>query len=205
MIAANAKPQNTTGGSVILKSGNKRHTLLNSQGERTTLGEYYEQQSSDELPVGGFDPTTAPFREGNTEFIRMRNGEERAVRRYDPADNEYKFTKLGKSFYARLKRNYIVQIPVKVKGKRKDGSHYNVKSYMPISKMGVDRVEMPLNLTAAQRTAKIKEIISTQLNLDEPLYEVSQEEWRLVQQGHGSLMNSRWASSILKCKKRLLP
>ena len=140
MLAANAKPQSTEGGSVILKSGNKRHTLLNSQGERTTLGEYYEQKSSDELPVGGFDPTQAPFREGNTEFIKMRNGEESAVRRYDPAENEYKFTKLGKSFYSRLKRNYVVQIPVMVKGKRKDGSYFNIKSTLPISKMGVDRI-----------------------------------------------------------------
>ena len=176
MLAANAKPQSTKGGSVILKSGNKRHTLLNSQGQRTALGEYWEQKTADELPLSGFDATQSPFREGNTEYIKMRNGEERAVRRYDPADNEYKFTKLGKSFYARLKRNYVPQIPVKVKGRRKDGSHYNVKSYMPISKMGVDRIEMPLNLTADQRTAKIKEIISAKLNLDEPLYEVSQEE-----------------------------
>ena len=169
MLAANARPQTTKSGSLILKSGNKRHQLLTSQGERTALGEYYEQKSRDELPVGGFDPTQAPFREGNTEYIRMRNGEERAVRRYDPAENDYRFTKLGKSFYARLKRNYVVQIPVKVKGKRKDGSFYNIKSTLPISKMGVDRIEMPLNLTAAQRTAKIKELISSKLDLDEPL------------------------------------
>ena len=186
MLAANARPQSTKSGSVILKTGNKRHTLLNSQGERTALGSYYEQKSSDELPAGGFDPTQAPFREGNTEFIKMRSGVERAVRRYDPADNEYKFTKLGKSFYARLKRNYVVQIPVKVKGKRKDGSYYNIKSTLPISKMGVDRIEMPLNLTAAQRTARIKEIISAELNLDEPLYEVSQEEWVYDSDAQGS-------------------
>ena len=97
MLAANARPQNTKSGSVILKSGNKRHKLLTSQGERTALGSYYEQKTADELPVGGFDPNTVPFREGNTEFIKMRSGEERAVRRYDPADKEYKFTKLGKS------------------------------------------------------------------------------------------------------------
>ena len=54
MLAANARPRSTKGGSVILTSGNKRHTLLDSQGERTALGSYYEQKSSDELPVGGF-------------------------------------------------------------------------------------------------------------------------------------------------------
>ena len=131
MLATNARPHSTKSGSVVITGGNKRHTLLNSQGERTALGEYYEQRSSNELPAGGFDPTQAPFREGNTEFIKMRTGEERAVRRYDPADNEYKFTKLGKSFYARLKRNYVVQIPVKVKGKRNDGSYYNIQSSFP--------------------------------------------------------------------------
>ena len=97
MLAANALPQTTKSGSLILKSGNKRHTLLNSQGERTALGSYYEQKTANELPVGGFDPTQAPYRGagGNTEYIRMRNGEERAVRRYDPAENDYRFTKLG--------------------------------------------------------------------------------------------------------------
>ena len=58
----------------------------------------------------------------------MRNGEERVVRRYDQADNEYKLTALGKSFYSRLKRNYVVQLPVTIRGKRKDGSYYNIKS-----------------------------------------------------------------------------
>jgi len=173
------------------------HTLVTSTGERTALGEYYEQKSTDELPVGGFDPTQAPFREGNTEYIKMRSGEERTVRRYDPVDNEYKFTKLGKSFYSRLKRNYVVHIPVKVKGKRKDGSYYNIKSTLPISKMGVDRIEMPLNLTADQRTAKIKEIISTKLNLDEPLYEVSQEEWVYDRDARGSWIINKESVAII--------
>ena len=66
-----------------------------------------------------------------------------------------------------------MQILVKVDGKRKDGSYYNRKSTLPISQMGVDRIEMNLNLTANQRTAKIKQIISAKLNLDESLYEVS--------------------------------
>ena len=52
--------------------------------------------------------------------------------------------------------------------------------------MGVDRIEMPLNLTAAQRTAKIKEIINAKLNLEEPLYEVSQEEWVYDSDAQGS-------------------
>jgi len=177
MLADNVRSQTTKSGSVILKSGNRRHTLLNVQGKRTALGRYYEIKTASDLPAGGFDPTQAQYRDGNTEYIKMRSGEERAVRRYNPVDNEWKLSALGKSYFARLKRNFVVQIPVTIKGKRKDGSYYNIKSMLPVSKMGVDRVEMPLNLTAEQRNSKIKEIVSAKLNLDEPLYEVSQEEW----------------------------
>ena len=82
MLQASATPQNTKSGSVILRSGNRRHILVNPTEERTKLREYYEQKISNDLPVGGFDFTQSPFREGNTELIVMRNGEERAVRRY---------------------------------------------------------------------------------------------------------------------------
>ena len=83
------------------------------------MGEYYETKTGQELPVGGFDPRQAPYKQGDTEYIKMRNGEERAIRRYSPAENQFSFTALGKSFYSRIKRSYFVQIPVKVKGHAK--------------------------------------------------------------------------------------
>ena len=97
MPTANAEPQSTKSGSVILRSGNRTHTLVSTTGERTKLGGYYEQKSSNELPIGGFDPTQAPCREVNAEYIKMRNCEERVVRRYDPTDGEYKLQILVKA------------------------------------------------------------------------------------------------------------
>ena len=178
MLAAGVAPRDTRGGAVILKTGARYHALVTTAGDKTKLGTYWEEKTSEELPVGGFDPTQSPFRQGDVEYIRMRSGQERAVRRYSPVDNEYKFTALGKSFYSRLKRSYVVQIPVTIKGRRKNGTHYNVKSTMPVSKMGLDQITIPLNLTPAQRDSKIKEIVKRQLNLAEPLYEVSQEKWK---------------------------
>jgi len=178
MLTAGVTRRDTRGGAVILKTGARYHALVTTAGDKTKLGTYWEEKTSEELPVGGFDPTQSPFRQGDVEYIRMRSGQERAVRRYSPVDNEYKFTALGKSFYSRLKRSYVVQIPVTIKGRRKNGTHYNVKSTMPVSKMGLDRITIPLNLTPAQRDSKIKEIVKRQLNLDEPLYEVNQEEWK---------------------------
>ena len=49
MLTANVNLHSTKSGSVLLKSGNKRHTLVSTTGERTALGSYYEQQSSNEL------------------------------------------------------------------------------------------------------------------------------------------------------------
>ena len=71
----------------------------------------------------------------------------------------------------------MVQVPVRVTGTRKDGSQYHIRSTLPIAKLGIDRVELPLNLTAAQRTQRIKQIVQGQLDLARPLYEVSRETW----------------------------
>ena len=177
MLAAGVTPRDTKGGAVILKGqGARYHQLISTTGEKTRLGKYFEDKTGQELPVGGYDPRQAPYRQGDTEYIKMRNGEERAIRRYSPAENQFQFTALGKSFYSRIKRSYVVQIPVKVKGKRKNGTYYNIKSTLPIAKLGLDRIEMPLNLSRQQRDTRIKDMVKRQLNLDEPLYEVSQEE-----------------------------
>ena len=67
----------------------------------------------------------------------MQSGQERAVRCYDPVDNDYNFTTLDKTFYSRLKKNYVVQLRVLVKGRRKDGTYDHIKTTLPISKTGV--------------------------------------------------------------------
>ena len=88
----------------------------------------------------------------------MRSGDEKTTRRYSPVDNEYKLTAIGTTFYSRLKCSFVVQISILItQRKREDLSLNNDKS-----------TEMPLNPTAQQRTAKIKDVVSAKLNLDEP-------------------------------------
>jgi hypothetical protein len=149
-VASGTQPAKVPSGAVLARQGPRFQTLVTADGERTAAGAYYEQKTSQELPVGGFDTSQAPQRSGDTEYVMMRSGEQRATRRWDPASQDYKFTRLGKSFYGRLKRNYVVQVPVKVTGQRKNGTTYTIRSTLPIAKLGVDRVELPLNLTAAQ-------------------------------------------------------
>ena len=67
---------------------------------------------------------------------------------------------------------------MRIRDVRKNGSQYQIRSTLPIAKLGVDRVELPLSLTVAQRNARIKAIVKRQLgDLSQPIYEVSKETW----------------------------
>ena len=151
--------------------------LLKPNGQKTASGTYIESKGHT-LPSGTFDPTQAPERVGNTEYVQMRGGGKKVTRRWDPTENDWKFTALGKSFYATLRRNYLIQIPVKVVGKRKDGSSYTLKTWMPMEKLGLTPMSMPLNLTYRQRLARVKATVQGQLDQG-ALLEFSQETWTL--------------------------
>ena len=113
-IASQAAPARVSSGAVIARQGTRFQTLVTADGQLTAAGTYYQEQARGELPVGGFDNQQAPTRSGDTEYISMRDGTQRATRRWDPATQDYKFTALGKRYYGRLKRNYVVQVPVRV-------------------------------------------------------------------------------------------
>ena len=97
-VAAGLQTRTTSTGAVIARRGTRFQTLVDTGGQRTEAGRYYEQASASTLPAGGFDPSQAPTRSGDTEYIRMRGGEQRATRRWDPAISDYRFTDLGQSY-----------------------------------------------------------------------------------------------------------
>ena len=80
-VAAGLQTRTTSAGAVIARQGTRFQTLVDASGERTAAGRYFEQASTQDLPVGGFDTSQAPMRSGDTEFVSMRNGEQRATRR----------------------------------------------------------------------------------------------------------------------------
>ena len=70
-----------------------------------------------------------------------------------------------------------MSIPVRIKGTRANGTTYELKSSMPIEKLGLTKKELPLNLTHAQRKARIKDMVQDELPLSGPLMHHSQEEY----------------------------
>ena len=80
--------------------------------------------------------------------------------------------------YKQIRRNYVVSIPVTIKGKRKHGTTYTLKSSMPIEKLGITKKQLPLNLTHAERKARINKMVEDELpSSGESLMHHSPEEY----------------------------
>jgi hypothetical protein len=166
--------------SIALVQGRTRIILIDQAGDATAAGKYWSTHTNLELPQGGFMSQVAR-REGNTEYIKLQNGKKAVTRRWT-TDGEFAFTKIGDQYYSKQRRNYVVQVPVVVKGRRRDDSQYTRHSHMPIEQLGLTSQTLPMNLTPAQRASKLKEIISAQLP-NGALYEVSKETWQLDPDG----------------------
>ena len=114
------------------------------------------------MPAGGFMNQVAE-RTGNVESIRVRDGARGVTRRWDEATGEYSFTRLGNQYYKTLRRSYVAVIPVNIEGRRKDGSTYNIKSTMPVSKLGLLPTTIPLNMTSPRRRERVRELVTRDL------------------------------------------
>ena len=89
--------------------------LLNNKGEVTEYGKYwYNEVKQEALPREGFDPETPIIRRFNTDYIKLRNGNEAKVRAWDVGKGTYNYTKMGRQYFAEKPRRYIVSIPIRV-------------------------------------------------------------------------------------------
>ncbi len=166
-----------TSEAIGLRSGRSTIKLIGNDGKKTPAGLYWEQKAgAPPLPDGGFLQQAAR-REGNTETIELRGGKRAVTRRWDPGSGEFKFTALGKKYYSTLRRSYVVDVPIIIKGKRKNGTTYQIKSHMKMEKLGLRPAEVPLNLTLDQRREHVKRAVAALIPRDRPVHEVSDEQW----------------------------
>ena len=87
-------------GRLMLHLGNRKYlTLADSRGKLSANGRYFFSKSGREPPVSGFDPNTKVIKRGPTEFIRMLNGEEKQIRRWDAGKSDFNYTQLGCEYF----------------------------------------------------------------------------------------------------------
>ena len=131
-IEAGARPRKTANDSVLLRHGSNYKQLVNTSGSLTRAGVQYQRLTNTELETFSYDPQQTPVRTLNRETIKLRGGKERVVRTFDPTTDKYKYTPLGKRFFAKAKREYIVKVPAIFRGKRANGKPYSRQGLYPI-------------------------------------------------------------------------
>jgi hypothetical protein len=122
-------------------------------------------------------------REGNVEFIRLRNGTKGVTRRWDEATGQYEFTRLGSMYYTELRRNLVVSVPVVVQGTRTDKSTYSYKAHIAVENFGLRAKELPLRLKSPERYEQVMAMIRQEIPEDGIIYDVSEEKWALDARG----------------------
>ena len=118
--------------------------LVNASGNKTPAGEYYEDEFGQNLLTDGvkgqtFNDKQAVTKRGASEYIVLRNGKEVVVRTWK--GTKYTYTAIGKRYFAKQKKEYVIEIPVNIIGYRsaseagrsrtRDGT-YTRKAYMPV-------------------------------------------------------------------------
>jgi hypothetical protein len=183
LIGAGVTPSKLKGSEGIsLVQGKRRIRLVTDSGEVTKQGRYWEQKTGELLPAGGFLQQKA-VREGGVESIRLRDGTKGITRRWNEARGDWDFTRLGNRYYSTLRRNYVVSMPVKVQGKRANGSTYEYRAHIFVERNGLTAKDLPLRLRSPERYEKVKELIHLEIRADGVLYEVSEEKWVLDKRG----------------------
>ena len=151
-IAAGGAPQIVASGATVLRNGRKFRQLVTSAGKLTAAGRLYEGETGTALYINSYATGQTPTRIHNAEYISMRRGQDRIVRKYDTATSRWVYTSLGKKFFEQRRVQWIVKVPATFEGKRANNAPYRRTGYFPLN----ENISIPMAYSQAQRDRKIK-------------------------------------------------
>ena len=123
------EPYYTNSGDLMLRTGNSRRKLMKGSNP-TELGHLFFGTLG-RAPPRGYNYGALPYRMGRTEYIAAPGGD-RALRRWNPINSTWKYTGLGRSYFETERQEVIVHVPIKVYGKRVNGTTYEFTGHMPV-------------------------------------------------------------------------
>ena len=78
-------------------------------------------------------------------------------------DGTHRLTALGKKFYSQEKDEYIVHVPVLIKGRHKNGRTYERVDHLPTDLLNTSKIMMSNLYTEQEKVSRIKSDVLTQL------------------------------------------
>ena len=183
-IEQEVRPRKTPSDSIIMRMGAQYKVLVGTGGAVTAAGRLWEEHTGNTLLAWSYDVTQTPSRTGNVERIKVRGGAEKIVRTWDAAADEgrgeYRYTALGKRFFATERDEYIVRVPAVFTGTRANGTVYIREGLWPVH----EPVKVKATWTRAQKDAYIKMVMVNRYSADGGIIaEYSQETVRLQEGG----------------------
>ena len=185
-----ARGRTTADGSVVLNlhRGAGAYALLaRTDGQLTRAGQHYYSHLGLRPPTKDFDYNQPLIREGPNDYILLRNGQKKLVRSLE-GDGEHRLTKLGKAFFRDKYYEYLVHVPVVIRGRRRSGRNagaaYERKDWLPINELGGAMTRHPAGLTEEQVAQRVRRGVEASLGDPAgPILQLSDETYYLDPEG----------------------
>ena len=118
-----ARARTGADGAVVLnlRRGPGAYALLSRADGQLTRGQHYYSHLGLRPPSKDFDCNQPLIREGPNDYILLRNGQKKLVRSLQ--GGEHRLTKLGKGFFRDKFYEYLVHVPVIIRGRRRSGQN----------------------------------------------------------------------------------
>ena len=136
-IRADRKPTRGASNRTILATGagpnrrqNKYVVLADGAGKLTPAGIFYCETTGAERPRAAYDQNQELISRGGNDYIRTRDRREVLVRSLRP-DGSTRVTQLGRTFFKSRFREFVVHVPVTIRGRHKNGKDYNREDWLP--------------------------------------------------------------------------
>ena len=172
--------------------------LSRADGQLTRAGQHYYSHLGLRPPSKDFDYNQPLIREGPNDYILLRNGQKKLVRSLQ--GGEHRLTKLGKGFFRDKYYEYLVHVPVIIRGRRRSGRNagagYERRDWLPVNELG-GATRHPAHLTKKQVAQRVRQQVEASLDPGGPILQLSDETYFLDPEGHWvvSTQSTRYRNS----------
>ena len=156
-----ARARTGADGAIVLnlRRGPGAYALLSrADGQLTRAGQHYYSHLGLRPPSKDFDCNQPLIREGPNDYILLRNGQKKLV--HSLQGGEHRLTKLGKGFFRDKYYEYLVHVPVIIRGRRRSGRNagagYERRDWQPVNELG-GATRHPAHLTEEQVAQRVRQ------------------------------------------------